>query len=57
MPDEDGIISAARLKSTRRISYADDFAAALAQKESAAPVTGDPELKRLSYAFDRVDWP
>ena len=55
IPDEDAIISAARLKSTRRISYADGFAAALAQKESAALITGDPELKRMSDML-LIEW-
>jgi ribonuclease VapC len=55
MPDEDAIISAARLKATRRISYADGFAAALAQKESAALITGDPELKRMSDMLS-IEW-
>ena len=38
-PSEEDIIAAAKLKSTRRISYADGFAAALAQSEGAALVT------------------
>jgi hypothetical protein len=41
--DEDDIIAAARLKSSRRIAYADDFAVALAIRESATLVAGDAE--------------
>jgi predicted nucleic acid-binding protein len=54
-PDERAIIAAARLKSLRRISYADGFAAALAQNEGAALVTGDPELKGLSDLLE-IEW-
>jgi predicted nucleic acid-binding protein len=55
LPTEQDIIAAAKLKSTRRISYADGFAAALAQSEGAALVTGDPELKALADVVT-VDW-
>jgi len=44
---EDLLLSAARLKATYPISYADAFAAALAIKKGAALVTGDPDFKRL----------
>lgn len=47
LPRPDDVIEAARLKSTRRISYADAFAAALARSENAALVTGDPELREM----------
>jgi predicted nucleic acid-binding protein len=55
LPREEDIIAAAKLKSTRRISYADGFAAALAQGEGAALVTGDPELQAMSDVV-RVEW-
>lgn len=55
MPDEGAVINAARLKSTRRISYADAFAAALAQKEAAALITGDPELKSMDDVL-LIEW-
>jgi len=42
-------------KATRRISYADGFAAALAQREGASLVTGDPELKELADVVT-VEW-
>jgi predicted nucleic acid-binding protein len=54
-PDEGAIIAAAKLKSMHRISYADAFAAALAQKEDAALITGDPELKGMSGVLE-VEW-
>lgn len=55
LPGEKDIIAAAKLKSTRRISYADGFAVALAQREDAALVTGDPELRAMA-AVVRVEW-
>jgi len=54
-PDEGAVIAAARLKSSRRISYADGFAAALAQKEDAALITGDAELRGLSDVIE-IEW-
>lgn len=54
-PDADGIISAAKLKSKYRISYADAFAAALAMRDSAVLVTGDPELRTLIETVS-VEW-
>lgn len=41
LPDEDDIMAAAKLKATRRLSYADAFAATLAQQEGSALMTGD----------------
>lgn len=55
LPGAEDIIAAAKLKSTRRISYADGFAAALAQREGAALVTGDPELKAMTDVLT-VEW-
>jgi predicted nucleic acid-binding protein len=55
LPDEDDILAAARLKATRRISYADAFAAALAQREGSILVTGDPELRELADVLT-VEW-
>ena len=45
VPTIDEIWSAAVLKSRFPISYADGFAAALAQKYNCPLVTGDPELR------------
>lgn len=55
LPDEESVIQAAKLKSTRRISYADGFAAALAHRETATLVTGDPELLKMSDVL-AVEW-
>ena len=55
LPDVQDILAAAKLKAQYRISYADAFAAALAQRENADLVTGDPELKALD-GIVRVDW-
>lgn len=55
LPGEEDIITAAKLKAGRRISYADGFAAALALREGAALVTGDPELKAMADVLI-VDW-
>jgi ribonuclease VapC len=55
LPEEEDIIAAATLKSSYRISYADAFAAALAVKENAAIITGDPEMRELAAVLT-VDW-
>lgn len=55
VPDAADIVSAAKLKSKYRISYADAFAAALAARDSAALVTGDPELRSLNETV-AVEW-
>ena len=55
LPDEEDIIAAAKLKSTRKISYSDGFAAALAQKQTAALITGDPELREMTDVIT-VEW-
>jgi len=55
LPDEEAVIEAAKLKSARRLSYADAFAAALALRENAVLVTGDPELRGMRDKI-RVEW-
>ena len=55
VPDENNIIAAARLKGSRRLSYADAFAAALAIREGASVITGDRELAELKDLLP-VDW-
>lgn len=55
LPDDAEVIQAAKLKARYRISYADAFAAALAMRENAALVTGDPELRALGEMVI-VDW-
>lgn len=47
LPGEQDIIAAAKLKASRRVAYADAFAAVLAQREKASLITGDPELGAL----------
>lgn len=44
---EERIMAAARLKTEYSISYADAFAASLAQELGASRVTGDPEFKAI----------
>lgn len=48
VPTEDEIWEAASLKGQYRISYADAFAAALAQKHHCPLITGDPEFQSVS---------
>jgi ribonuclease VapC len=48
-------LAAARLKSTYRMSYADCFAAALAQQLDAVVVTGDPDFQQLEGRVD-IEW-
>ncbi len=55
LPDEEDIIAAARMKATRKISYSDGFAAALADKEGAALITGDPELREMADVL-AIEW-
>lgn len=55
LADAETVILAAKLKSIRRISYADGSAAALAQSENATLITGDPELRELSDVLP-VEW-
>jgi len=55
VPNEEDIIAAARLKATRRLAYADAFAAALTQRENATLITGDPELRDMTDVL-RVEW-
>ncbi len=55
--DVDGplVISAARLKAAHRLSYADAFCVATAQRHSAALYTGDPEIVALPELVEVVD--
>jgi len=55
VPDEGDIVAAAKLKSTRRISYSGSFAAALAKKDDAALMTGDQELREMRDVIN-VEW-
>jgi predicted nucleic acid-binding protein len=46
LPDEDGIVSAARIKGAHPVAFGDAFAIALAQSEDASVITGDNEIRR-----------
>ena len=48
VPTMDDVWDAASLKGQYRISYADAFAAALAQKHRCPLITGDPEFRSVS---------
>jgi predicted nucleic acid-binding protein len=50
-------MDAARIKAKYRMSYADCFAAALAQRLNAAVVTGDPEFEAIERAGElQIEW-
>ncbi len=53
--DLEDALAAARFKARYRMSYADGFAAALAQSLDATVVTGDPEFRALEGQI-RVQW-
>jgi ribonuclease VapC len=53
-PTFDEIWNAAFLKGSFAISYADAFAAALAQKYNCPLMTGDPELRTVDHL--ELDW-
>jgi predicted nucleic acid-binding protein len=53
--DFDAVIRAARIKAEFSIAYADCFAVATAQRESAALLTGDREFKAVSSLVE-IDW-
>ena len=53
-PTADDIWTAAELKGRYRISYADAFAAALAQKYRCPLVTGDPEFRSVGDL--QIEW-
>ena len=55
LPERTDVIAAAQLKASHKLSYADAFAAALAIREGASVITGDPELRALSDLLD-IDW-
>jgi predicted nucleic acid-binding protein len=47
---------AAVFKATKKMSYADCFAAALAKIENAELVTGDPDFKAVEAELKQVRW-
>ena len=48
-------LTAAHIKAKHPLAYADAFAAALAMREEATLVTGDPEFKALDQ-FLTIEW-
>jgi predicted nucleic acid-binding protein len=48
------VLSAASIKAHHAISYADAFAAGLAQRLNIPVVTGDPEFQKVTAAIDVV---
>ena len=54
LPDEDGIMAAARVKAVHPVAFGDSFAIALAQAEQASVITGDGEIRRCGLV--PVDW-
>jgi len=49
------VLAAAHIKAAHPLSYADSFAAALAEQTGAALVTGDPEFRPLEKSI-RIHW-
>lgn len=54
LPDEDGILAAAKVKAAYPVSFGDAFAISLAQSEKASVITGDDEIR--DCAVVPVDW-
>lgn len=54
LPDEEGIMTAARIKAKHPVAFGDAFAIALAQVEHASVITGDEEIRRCRAV--PVDW-
>lgn len=54
LPDEEGIMAAARIKAVHPVAFGDAFAIALAHAEHASVITGDDEIRRC--ALVPVDW-
>src|SRR5260370_37497503 len=48
---------AAVFKATKKMSYADCFAAALAKLKNDELVTGDPEFKGVDTELRKIQWP
>jgi uncharacterized protein len=54
LPDEDGILAAARIKAGYALAFGDAFAIALAQAEGVSIITGDAEIRKCAVV--PVDW-
>ncbi|HEY6391291.1 MAG TPA: type II toxin-antitoxin system VapC family toxin [Bryobacteraceae bacterium] len=46
LPDEEGIMAAARIKAANPVAFGDAFAIALAQAQQASVITGDDEIRQ-----------
>ncbi len=53
--DQPRVLAAAHIKARQKLSYADAFAAALAQELRATLLTGDPEFAATSRLID-IEW-
>jgi predicted RecA/RadA family phage recombinase len=54
LPDEEGIMAAARIKAAHAVAFGDAFAIALARAEQGSVITGDGEIRRCGLV--PVDW-
>lgn len=54
LPNEDGIMAAARIKAAHPVAFGDAFAIALAQAKQASVITGDKEIRQCAVV--PVDW-
>jgi predicted nucleic acid-binding protein len=54
LPDEEGVMAAARIKAGHPVAFGDAFAIALAQGKQGSVITGDGEIRRCGLV--RVDW-
>jgi predicted nucleic acid-binding protein len=54
LPDQDGILAAAKVKATHLVAFSDAFAIALAQSENGSVITGDDEIRQCGLV--PVDW-
>jgi predicted nucleic acid-binding protein len=54
LPDERGVIAAARIQAGNRVAFGDAFAMALAEELDAAVITGDEEIRRCRVV--PVEW-
>ena len=54
LPDQEGVMAAARIKASRAVAYGDSFAIALAQATDSSVITGDNEIRECNLV--PVDW-
>jgi predicted nucleic acid-binding protein len=53
--DQEAVLAAAHVKAHYRVSYADAFVVAMAQKKDARILTGDPEFESLAPII-KLEW-